>query len=50
MADVQKRKTVGLTGFNFAYYGGTFFIIYTTWIRFATLGAAISPMFGNVST
>lgn len=49
LANAQKRKAAGLSGFNFAYYGGTCFIMYTTWILFATIGAAVGPMFGDVA-
>lgn len=49
LADAQKRKVAGLSGFNFAYYGGACFTMYTTWIGFAALGAAVGPMFGDVA-
>lgn len=49
LAEAQKRKAAGLSEFNFPYYGGVCFTLYTTWIAFAALGAAVGPMFGDVA-
>lgn len=49
LAEAKRRKMQGLPAFNMAYYMGVCAIMYTTWIGFATLGAAIGPMFGDIA-
>lgn len=49
LAEAQKRKAAGLPEFNFPYYSGVCFTLYTTWIAFAALGAAVGPLFGDVA-
>ena len=49
LAEAQKRKPLGLPAFNMPYYAGVCFILYTTWISFAAVGAAVGPMFGDVA-
>ena len=48
-SEIQKRKAAGLPAFNMPFYMGVCFILYITWIGFATFGAAVGPMFGNVA-
>lgn len=50
LAEAQKRKAAGMTEwFNLPFYMGCCFTLYTTWIGFAALGAAVGPMFGDVA-
>ena len=49
LTEAQKRKPLGLPAFNMPYYAGVCFILYTTWISFAAVGAAVGPMFGDVA-
>lgn len=49
LAEAQKRKPLGLPAFNMPYYAGVCFILYTTWISFAAVGAAVGLMFGDVA-
>ena len=49
LAEAQKRKAQGLPAFNLPYYAGVCTILYITWAAFATLGAAVGPLFGDVA-
>lgn len=49
LAEAQKRKASGLSEFNFPYYAGVCFTLYSTWITFAATGAAVGPVFGDVA-
>ena len=49
LAEAQKRKAQGLPAFNMPYYAGVCTILYITWAAFATLGAAVGPLFGDVA-
>lgn len=49
LAEVRRRQALGLPSFNLPFYAGVCAILYSTWIVFATLGAAVGPLFGDVA-
>lgn len=48
MADIKRRKGLGLQAFSMPYYLGTALIFYFAWVGFTTVGTIIGPMLGDV--
>lgn len=48
LADIHKRKQLGLPLFSLPYYMGVSLTLYVVWVAFTGLGAAVGPRFGDV--
>ncbi|MDO4878938.1 MAG: AzlC family ABC transporter permease [Neisseria sp.] len=48
MADIQRRRALGLPLFSMSYYFGICMTLYVIWVAASALGAAIGPRLGNV--
>ncbi len=48
MADIQRRRALGLPLFSIPYYSGICMTLYVIWVSSSTLGAAVGPRLGNV--
>lgn len=49
MADIHRRKQLGLPAFSLPYYMGTAVSLYVVWVSVAATGAALGPVFGDVA-
>jgi 4-azaleucine resistance transporter AzlC len=51
MADARQRASAGISAsFSLSYYAGVSAGVYSTWVLFTTLGAAIGPTIGNAES
>ncbi|WP_373699085.1 AzlC family ABC transporter permease [Neisseria dentiae] len=48
LADIHKRKQLGLPLFSLPYYMGVSLTLYVVWVAFTGIGAAVGPKFGDV--
>ena len=49
MADIHRRRQLGLPAFSLPYYMGTALVLYAVWVAVAGTGAALGPVFGDVA-
>ncbi|OSI15512.1 AzlC family ABC transporter permease [Neisseria dumasiana] len=49
MADIHRRKQLGLPAFSLPYYMGTALTLYVVWVAVTGMGAAAGPVFGDVA-
>ncbi|MFS6938903.1 AzlC family ABC transporter permease [Neisseria animaloris] len=49
MADIHRRKQLGLPAFSLPYYMGTALSLYVVWVLATGTGAVVGPAFGDVA-